>query len=86
MSPGSRSRAARIESEGYPRQRAVSCIQSKPPKRQVKVIQEEKNKSRLRLVVAQIQVGNTNPKLIQEANILKKDLYDIDGAYMMLKR
>ncbi len=28
MSPGARSRAARVESEGYPRQRAVSCIQS----------------------------------------------------------
>ena len=58
----------------------------KPPKRQVKVSQEEKNKNRLRLVVAQIQAGNTNPKLIQEVNKLYKDLYDIDGAYMMLKK
>jgi hypothetical protein len=58
----------------------------KPAKRQVKVSQEEKNKSRLRLVVAQIQAGNTNPKLIQEVNKLYKNLYDIDGAYMMLKK
>ena len=58
----------------------------KPAKRQVKVSPEEKKKDRLRLVVAQIQAGNTNPKLIQEVNKLYKDLYDIDGAYMMLKR
>ena len=58
----------------------------KLPKRQVKVSPAEKKKDRLRLVVAQIQAGNTNPKLIQEVNKLYKDLYDIDGAYMMLKR
>jgi hypothetical protein len=57
----------------------------KPPKRHVKVSQEEKNKNRLRLVVAQIQAGNTNPKLIQEVNKLYKDLHDIECAYMMLK-
>ena len=58
----------------------------KPPKRQVKVSQEEKKKERLRLVIAQIQAGNTKPKLIQEVNELYKDLYNIDGAYMMLKK
>jgi hypothetical protein len=36
----------------------------KPPKRQIKVSQEEKKKDRLRLVIAQIQAGNTNPRYI----------------------
>jgi predicted transcriptional regulator len=58
----------------------------KPPKRQIKVSQEEKKKDRLRLVIAQIQAGNTNPKLIQEVNKLYKDLYNIEGAYMLIKK
>jgi len=58
----------------------------KPAKRQVKITKEEKEKDRLRLVVAQIQAGNTNPKLVNEVNKLYKNLYDIDNAYMMLKR
>lgn len=57
----------------------------KPPRRQVKVSPTEKKKDRLRLVVAQIKAGNTNPKLIVEVNKLYKDLYDIDNAHMMLK-
>jgi len=58
----------------------------KPPKRQVKVSQEEKNKNRLRLVVSQIQAGNTNPRLFNEVNKLYKDLYNIDNAYMLIKK
>jgi hypothetical protein len=58
----------------------------KPAKRQVKVSQEEKNKNRLRLVIAQIQAGNTNPKLIQEVNKLYKTLYNIDNAIMLIKK
>ena len=57
----------------------------KPPRRQVKVSPTEKKKDRLRLVIAQIKAGNTNPKLILEVNKLYKSLYDIDNAYMMLK-
>jgi hypothetical protein len=58
----------------------------KPPKRQIKVSQEEKKKDRFRLVIAQIQAGNTNPKLIQEVNKLYEDLYNIEGAYMLIKK
>ena len=57
----------------------------KPPRRKAKVSPEEKKKDRLRLVVAQIKAGNTNPQLIVEVNKLYKNLYDIDNAYMMLK-
>ena len=57
----------------------------KPSKRRNKVSQEEKKKDRLRLVVAQIKAGNTNPQLIVEVNKLYKDLYNIDNAYLMLK-
>ena len=58
----------------------------KPPKRQVKVSQEEKKKNRLRLVIAQIQAGNTNPRLYNELNKLYKDLYNIDNAIMLIKK
>jgi hypothetical protein len=43
-------------------------------------------KNRLRLVASQIEAGNTNPKLIKEVNELYKKLYDIDNAYMLLKK
>lgn len=47
---------------------------------------EEKMKNRLRLVASQIEAGNTNPKLINEVNNLYKKLYNIDNAYMYLKK
>jgi hypothetical protein len=58
----------------------------KPPKRQVRTNKEELMKNRLRLVASQIEAGNTNPRLIQEVNKLYKKLYDIDNAYMFLKK
>jgi hypothetical protein len=58
----------------------------KPNKRIVKTSQEDKMKNRLRLVASQIEAGNTNPKLIKEVNELYKTLYDIDNAYMLLKK
>jgi hypothetical protein len=58
----------------------------KPNKRIVKTSKEDKMKNRLRLVASQIEAGNTNPKLIKEVNELYKTLYDIDNAYMLLKK
>lgn len=58
----------------------------KPPKRQVRTNKEELMKNRLRLVASQIEAGNTNPRLIKEVNELYKKLYDIDNAYMLLKK
>jgi hypothetical protein len=58
----------------------------KPPKRQIRTNQEELMKNRLRLVASQIEAGNTNPRLIKEVNELYKKLYDIDNAYMLLKK
>lgn len=60
-------------------------LKKQQSRRRDKVSQEEKKKDRLRLVVAQIKAGNTNPRLIVEINKLYKDLYDIENAYMMLK-
>lgn len=47
---------------------------------------QEKMKNRLRLVASQIEAGNTNPKLVVEVNNLYKKLYNIDNAYMYLKK
>jgi hypothetical protein len=58
----------------------------KPPKRQVRTNKEELMKNRLRLVISQIEAGNTNPRLIVELNKLYKTLYDIDNAIMLLKK
>ena len=58
----------------------------KPPKRKTRTNKEELMKNRLRLVASQIEAGNTNPKLINEVNKLYKTLYDIDNAYMLLKK
>ncbi len=38
-----------------------------------------------RILLCEHDARITNPKLIQEANKHYKGLYDIDGAYMMLK-
>ena len=51
-----------------------------------KINNDEKMKSRLRLVASQIEAGNTNPKLIVEVNDLYKKLYNIDNAYMYLNK
>lgn len=47
---------------------------------------EDKMKNRLRLVASSVDAGNTNPKLIKEVNQLYKKLYDLDNAYMYLKK
>jgi Skp family chaperone for outer membrane proteins len=57
-----------------------------PKSRKVTVSQEDKMKNRLRLVVSQIQAGNTNPKLIIEVNKLYKKLYNIPNAYSLIKK
>jgi hypothetical protein len=57
----------------------------KPPRRKSKANPEEKKKDRIRLVVAQIKAGNTNPKLIVEVDKLYKDFNEIENAHMMLK-
>lgn len=51
-----------------------------------KVSPLEKQKDRLRLVIAQIQAGNTNPVLIVELNKLYKKLYGISNAFSMFKK
>ena len=51
-----------------------------------KLTETEKMKDRARLVVSQIQAGNTNPKLITEVNRLYKKLYKIDNAFSLLKK
>ncbi len=56
----------------------------KPTKRRDKVSLSEKKK-KLRLVIAQIKAGKTNPRLIVEVDKLCKDVYQIDNAFMMLK-
>jgi hypothetical protein len=66
--------------------RGTGLKRIKPPKRQVRTNKEELMKNRLRLVASQIEAGNTNPKLIKEVNELYKKLYDIDNAYMLLKK
>jgi len=58
----------------------------RPKKRTGKASQEDKMKNRLRLIVAQMEAGNTNPKLIVEMNKLYKNLYDIDNAYMFIQK
>ena len=58
----------------------------KPKKRVVKQTTEDKNKNRLRLIISEIQAGNNNPKLIIELNKLYKNLYNIDNAFMFLKK
>lgn len=55
------------------------------PTKKTPLTAEEKSKNRLRLVIAQIQAGNDNPRLILELNKLYKKLYKIDNAYLMLK-
>lgn len=45
----------------------------------------DKDKNRLRLVMAQYKAGNDNPKLINELNKLYKKLYKIDNAHMLIK-
>jgi len=54
--------------------------------RKHKISPEEAMKNRLRLVVSQVQAGNTNPKLIVEVNRLYKKLYKIDNAYSLIKK
>ena len=57
-----------------------------PKRRQAKTSQEDKQKNRLRLVAAQIEAGNTNPRLVLEVNDLYEKLYGIKNAYMLLKK
>ena len=54
--------------------------------RKHKISPEEAMKNRLRLVVSQVQAGNTNPKLMIEVNRLYKKLYKIDNAYSLIKK
>ena len=64
-----------------------SGIVVKPPSRRtVKISSNDKKKNRLNLVVSEIKAGNTNPKLILEVNKLYKQLYNIDNAYLFLKK
>ena len=47
---------------------------------------DEKLKSRLRLVSSQILAGNTNQRLIGKVNTLYKKLYNVDNAYQYLHK
>ena len=63
-----------------------SGIVIKPSRRTVKITNDDKKKNRLRLITSEIHAGNTNPKLIVEVNKLYKQLYNIDNAYLFLKK
>ena len=82
----------RIKAEAKPkgkrgRKPKGSGIVVKPPSRRtVKISSNDKKKNRLNLVVSEIKAGNTNPKLILEVNKLYKQLYNIDNAYLFLKK
>lgn len=65
---------------------AGSGFVRRPKKRVVKIPQQDKMKNRLRLVVSQMEAGNTNPRLIKELNDLYKSLYEIDNAYLLIKK
>ena len=69
--------------EGF---KSISLNRNKVRRMPQKLSETEKMKNRTRLVVSQIQAGNTNPKLITEINRLYKKLYKIDNAYSLLKK
>jgi len=57
-----------------------------PKKRNVTISKTDLLKNRLNLITAEIKAGNDNPKLIVELNKLYKKLYDINEAYLFLKK